>query len=640
MAVNNVSSSLTSLYSNTLRLSGLATGMDTDSIIDQLMSVERIPLDKLYQKKQLSEWKRDAYRDITSLINSFKSDYFDILKPSSNMRSNTIYNKYTTNSSDTSVIMATAGAGLTAVSHKIVVNSIATASQAVSTGRVSSALKGGSIEAFEITDENNSFKLTVNGVTKTITLDNGNYDDAASIVGNGSDGLLSQKVKEAFSNIDVVVDGDSIRFTSAVESDAISVSSGTKNVLGNLGFTSGASNRIKLNETLETISDKLSGGAITFDEDGNFKLTINGKDIYGNKTESLSSLINRINSSEANVTMVYSSLSDTFTLTSKSTGEGKMSISDNGSGFFTAAGLTDISSGTNASIEIDGIAANRATNTFTVDGVTYNLLKADPGVEKTVSFVQDVDATFNSIKSFVDKYNELLAKLNTVVSEKYDRDYQPLTQAQKDAMTEDEIKKWEAKAKTGLLKNDSIIQGIINDMRRVFSDPVSGINASLSSIGITTGSYDEKGKIHIDEQKLREAIANSPDTVMNLFNRESDISYSANLGKEDKAERYSGNGLVNRLYDIIQDNIRTSRDANNHKGTLLEKAGVIGDASEFSNVFYKEIEDYNEKIASMNSKLAQIESRYYAKYAALESAISRMNSQSGYISSLFANNAR
>lgn len=640
MAVNNVSSSLTSLYSNTLRLSGLATGMDTDSIIDQLMSVERIPLDKLYQKKQLSEWKRDAYRDITSLINSFKSDYFDILKPSSNMRSNTIYNKYTTNSSDTSVIMATAGAGLTAVSHKIVVNSIATASQAVSTGRVSSALKGGSIEAFEITDENNSFKLTVNGVTKTITLDNGNYDDAASIVGNGSDGLLSQKVKEAFSNIDVVVDGDSIRFTSAVESDAISVSSGTKNVLGNLGFTSGASNRIKLNETLETISDKLSGGAITFDEDGNFKLTINGKDIYGNKTESLSSLINRINSSEANVTMVYSSLSDTFTLTSKSTGEGKMSISDNGSGFFTAAGLADISSGTNASIEIDGIAANRATNTFTVDGVTYNLLKADPGVEKTVSFVQDVDATFNSIKSFVDKYNELLAKLNTVVSEKYDRDYQPLTQAQKDAMTEDEIKKWEAKAKTGLLKNDSIIQGIINDMRRVFSDPVSGINASLSSIGITTGSYDEKGKIHIDEQKLREAIANSPDTVMNLFNRESDISYSANLGKEDKAERYSGNGLVNRLYDIIQDNIRTSRDANNHKGTLLEKAGVIGDASEFSNVFYKEIEDYNEKIASMNSKLAQIESRYYAKYAALESAISRMNSQSGYISSLFANNAR
>lgn len=639
MATSSVSSSLSSLYSNTLRISGLATGMDTDAIITELMNVERIPLDKLYQKKQLAEWKSDAYRSITSTLSAFKSEFFDVLKPATNMRSHSIYEKYTSTSSDTSVVTASGGVGLTATSHKIIVNQIATASSSTSASSVSKALVGDSITSFTATDTNNSFNLTVNGVTKTITLANGSYTDAASIIGNGSDGLLSQKVKEAFGNLNVVVDSSSIKFTSTVASDTISVTTGTNDVLGNLGFTTGESNKIKTGETLETISEKLVGGAITFDIDGNFKLTINGTDIIANKTDTLSSLITKVNSSDANVTMSYSSLSDTFKITSKSTGEGSITLNDNGSNFFTATGLTAVDAGKNASVVIDGIAASRATNNFTVDGVTYNLLKADVGVEKTISLTRDVDATYNSIKSFVDKYNEVISKLNTAISEKYDRDYQPLTDAQKEAMTEDEITKWETKAKTGLLKNDSILQGIVSDMRQALYESVSGVEGNLSSIGITTGAYDEKGKLYIDETKLKEAIQNSPDTVMDLFSKESDIAYSPNLSTADRATRYSENGLINRLYDTIQDSIRTTRDSNGNKGSLLEKAGMVGDASEFTNYYYKEIESYSDKIETMNDRLADIEERYYAKYTALETAISRMNSQSSYISSMFSSSS-
>ena len=638
MATNGVSSSLASMYSNKLRMSGLATGIDTDSIISSLMQVERLPLDKLYQKKQLAEWRSDAYRNITSTLNGFKSEFFDVLKPASNMRSQSIYQKYTSISSDTSVVSVSGGVSLSESNHTITVNQIATASSSTSSARISKELVGSEIAAFDITATNNSFKLTVNGVTKIITLEEGSYTDAASIIGDGSDGLLSQKVKEAFGNLDVVVDGNSIKFTSTVASDTISVAAGANDVLGSLGFESGESNKIGAGNTLESISDKLAGGAIAFDESGNFKLTINGKDINVNKSDTLSTLISKVNSSDANVTMSYSSLSDTLKVTSKTTGEGSITLDDNGSGFFAAAGLTSVQSGVNASVIIDGIAVSRATNSFNVDGVTYNIIKADPGVEKTISLTRDVESTFNSIKSFVDKYNDMISKLNTSLSEKYDRDYQPLTDLQKDAMTEDEITKWEAKAKTGLLKNDSILQNIITNMRRAIYDSVDGVSVNLSSIGITTGTYDEKGKLYIDETKLKEAIQNSPDTVMDLFSKESEISYSPNLSSEDMAKRYSENGLINRLYDVIQDNIRTSRDSNGNKGHLLEKAGLIGDASEFSNYFFKQMKSYDEKIESIKSKLANIEERYYAKYTALERAIDRMNSQSSYISSMFSSN--
>lgn len=638
MAVNNVSSNIMSMYSKTLRVSGLVSGMDTDEIISSLMRVERLPLDKLYQKKQLSEWKSEAYRNITSILSGFRSDFFDVLKPASDMRSQSIYQKYISESSDASVVTASGGHGLTSASHSIIVNRIASASSATSSASISSALTGESIVPFTVTNENNSFRLTVNGVTKVITLADGNYTDAASIIGNGSDGLLRQKVKEAFGNLDVVAEGASIRFTSAVASDSITVTSATDDVLGNLGFSSGESNKITAGATLEAISGKLAGGAVNFDEDGNFILTINGKDITINKSDTLNTLISRVNSSDANVTMSYSSLSDTLKITSKSTGEGSITLDDNGSGFFAATGLTTVTAGVNASVVIDGIAASRATNSFSVDGVTYALLKADPGVEKTISLTRDVDSTYNSIKSFVDKYNEVISKTNSVLTEKYDRDYQPLTDEMKAAMTEDEIKKWETKAKTGLLKNDSILQSIVSDMRKALYDSVSGVTGGLSSIGITTGSYDEKGKLNIDEAKLKEAIRNSPDKVMDLFSKESDIRYSPNLSPEESAARYRENGLMNRLYDIIQNNIRTARDSDGKKGVLLEKAGLAGDASEFSNYYYDEIQDYAEKIRAMNGKLTAIENRYYAKYTALEKAISRMNNQSGYITSMFIQN--
>lgn len=615
-----------------LRLSGLASGLDTDQIVSDLMRAERIPLDRLYQKKQLAEWKRDAYREITNLLRGFISDYFDILKPSSNMRSLSLYQKYTVTSSDSSVVTASAGAEVTSLSHTIIVNSLATPSSAISTGGVTKPLTGADVEWFEITGENNSFSITYNNITKTITLPNGIYADAAAVVGNGSDGLLKQLVSEAFPGVNVEVSGNAIQFTTPNPSDTITVTTnGSSGLLGNLGFVSGDSNKLNLYDTMEKVSSKLSAGAIAFDANGQFTLTINGVDVVINKTDTLSTMLNKINASNAGVTISYSSFTDKFTIVSRTTGEGSITLDDHGSGFLAAARLTSITEGQNASFILDGVAGSRTGNTFTIDGVTYTLLKAEPGVEKTVTLVQDVDATYNAIKSFVDKYNEIIDKINGKLSEKYDRNYLPLTQEQKEAMKEDEIKRWEEKAKTGLLRNDSILTKLIWDMRKALFDPISGVSESLHAIGISTGLYEEKGKLIINEAKLKEAIKNTPQAVMNVFAKESSIGYSPNLSAADKAVRYSENGIINRLYDILQDNVRVSRDSNGRKGFLLEKAGIAGDATEFVNLISKEISQYEKEIDELSVLLFEKQEKYYAKFTAMERMLAQMNAQSNWL---------
>jgi flagellar hook-associated protein 2 len=735
MAVSSVNS-----YTSLMRLTGLGgSGLDTEAIVKQLMSAERIPLDKLYQKKQLAEWRRDDYRSITSLLKSFQDEFFDVLKPVSNMRSQSIYQKFTAESTDSSVVTATGGAGITSLSHEIIVDRIASAAQVKAGGMASKEFSGRTVGSFEVNDYNNSFEISYNGVKKIIKLPNGTYNGAEDIIGNGSDGKLKQLVEQAFSGITVTASAGGIKFTPVNSSDVVTLrsslssdnflsalkvssagagsaitfplnvadgrkftvtivegdvtrreeiewadaasyddsaalaadiqqmldvkfgsgkitvdgtdgklnftkgegvnalmlsnSSNNNRVLQNLGFDSGDSNKLSVSDTMEKAASKLmapgDGEAIAFDEDGNFTLTINGTDITANKKDTLSSLLYKVNNSAANVTMSYSSYTDTFNIVSKATGRGSITLDDNGSGFFAATKLTEFVEGADASFYIDGKLGTRDTNNFTVDGVTYTLLSADPGVKQTVKLARDTQATYDAIKSFVDKYNELIDKINAKLGEKYDRNYQPLTNEQKESMSEDEIKKWEDKAKTGLLRNDSVLSKIVTDMRMALYSSIDGVTGGLSSIGITTGTYDQKGRLIIDEAKLKNAISNSPDQVMNIFSKESEISYSPD--GDPTGNRFKENGIINRLYDILQGNIRTLRDRNGSKGSLLEKAGFIGDASEFDNVFYDEITDYDKRINELSDKLVDKENAYYARFTNMEKLIAQMNTQSSWI---------
>lgn len=741
MNINGVSS-----Y-NRFRLSGLASGIDTDMIVQNMLRIDRMPLDRLTQKKQLAEWRRDDYRSITNMLVGFRNDFFDVLKPSKDMRSPSIYQQYTSKSTHPEIVTATGGAWISSYSHKIKVTQLATAASGTSEGAVTKGLVGnvvppvGSTDPITIDDYNNSFTLTFNGKSKVITLKNGTYNSIDELLNNS---LLKQNVGEAFPGLDVKVNGSALEFVTPNTSDVVTISSsivsdnllstlGVNNkgegksltfplnisngqrfsitiaegdatttkeikwtesktyenseklaadiqnmidtqlgsgkvivngvngklsftagtgvdsitlnnsyknteVVGFLGFSSGDSNKLSMSDTMSKMNTRLRIGppaeGINFDENGNFKLTINGTDVNIKATDTLAMVIDKVNTSKAGVTLSYSTFTDKFTLTSKDTGAGIIAIDDNGSNFFKNIVINQdgITSGVDAQFELDGLAATRRTNSFTIDGVNYNLLGISPdGVETTITLTQNTDATFNSIKEFVDRYNEILDTINGKTSEKYDRNYLPLTDEQKDAMKEGDVKKWEEKAKVGLLRHDNDLESMVTKMRYALYGEIKDVNGGLSSIGITTGNFLDKGKLVIDEDKLREAIKNTPDKVMDIFSRGSSVKYSPDLSKSDRDKRYFENGIVNRLDDILKDYVRTTRDSNGNKGVLIEKAGIAGDTSDLTNSIYEEISGYDEEISKLSLLLIQKENRYYAKFAAMEKALSQMQSQSNWL---------
>ncbi len=632
---------------STLRFSGIASGLDVDDMVEQLMKVERSKMDKVKQDKQLLEWKRDDYRSITSLMRSFQSSYFDVIS-STNMRSSTSYKAFSTtvspsDAADAGAVSAVATSAASEGTHSIIVGNLATAQVRQSAGGVTKDVQGDS--GYTLT-AGETFKLTIDGVTKSITLSDLDGTDGVTLAD------LNKSIENAFGSGKVTVDDTTNpgKLTFKVSSETnginkITVSAGTtNNALANMGFGADAiySNRLSSGDTLAVLKSKLddSNGELAFtalsDGTEGIKLAINGKTFEFSETTTLYSMMNQINrDSTANVNMQYDEINDKFKFTAKQTGAGNnIEISESGSSFITTADISVNNAGEDAKITIDGTEITRSSNTFTADGITYTALKETGTREVTVSTKQDVDTVYNKIKSFVDKYNELISKINGELTEERDRDYAPLTDDQKEDMTEDEIKRWEEKAKSGTLRGDSLLQKIVSDLRNTLYAGVEGESGTsfLFSIGIETGSWNNKGKLVINESKLKAAIKDSPDKVAEIFSKESSIAYSADMTSTERSTRFKENGIINRMYDVIQDNIRTYSNKNGQKGALLEKAGVVGETTETKNIMYSMIKTQSDMITTLTKKLQTREDYYYKQFTAMEKAISQMNIQSVWLS--------
>jgi flagellar hook-associated protein 2 len=188
--------------------------------------------------------------------------------------------------------------------------------------------------------------------------------------------------------------------------------------------------------------------------------------------------------------------------------------------FQIMGGGASATAGGDASVTINGLATTRTSNTFEVNGVQITLMKAG-GSAASIEQTTDTDKIFESIKTFVSDYNSVLKTVQDKYNESKDRNYLPLTDAQREELTDKQVEQWETKAKAGLLKNDSILNRIISDLR---TDATSIVNTgyskirSLADIGIQTGTYTDQGKLYItNEDKLKQAIADNPEAVKALF---------------------------------------------------------------------------------------------------------------------------
>ncbi len=525
-----------------LRIGGIASGFDTNQMVKDLMRAERMRVDKLYQERQVLEWQRNQFRDITNSVRSFRDKYFNLLNPSTNMMSSAALQKMTADSSNTDVVTVSASAD---------------------------AMIGDT--TFEVTQRATAATASQQGIT----------------------------VNHA--------GGD----------------------------------RLSLNDTMGTISTKLHAGNLDF-VGGQFTLTINNTAIVINETDTWGDVLSNISNSEAGAQISYSTFSDTFTLTSRETGAGQITT-DNGGNFFGALGIPvgvepvgtvrEIgTAGQDANFRINGFAGTRSTNSFTIDGLTYTIPPGVTAGTTTITTTADVDGVFNTIESFVNDYNTFIDEINSKLQEERFRDFPPLTDEQKEAMSETDIARWEEKAQSGLLRRESSLENMLQNMRTAIFDMVGTLH--LTEIGIETSkNFQERGKLVLanDGETLRQAITANPDKVAELFTRSSSIAYSPDLTAAQRTQRYQESGLAHRLSDILNDNIRTTRDSSGRKGIFLERAGIGGSVTQFNNLFNRQIDNVNRRIDRMHEILYRREEQYHRQFLSMERTLQRLNAQGDWL---------
>lgn len=607
------------------RLTGLSSGLDVDSIVEQLMTAEKNKLNKLKQQEQLATWRQEAYRSVITKLKTFTDEYFDI-SSSTSMLSQKNYRKFQVASSDSAVSAAT-NSSATAGSHTITVSQLATAATRTGSAALSKDVQG-TAEADYAAAAGKSFTISLDGTDYTVSLDSA-VTDAVALQSAIDDAVGEGKLTVS------TLSSEALTITSAADSGVqkitLSAPESGDSALSDLGFGTDAvlSNRISPTDTLETLADQFNT-ALTFNADGQVDITINGVNFTFDKADTLSEVMEEINDSDAGVTMKYDELSGKLVLTADNTGAGAMIVTSETDSNFLAVALDEATAGQDAKLTVDGVSLTRSSNSVTVDGVIYSLNETTSEAV-TVSLQQDVDGIYENIENFVTDYNALLDTINGLLSEDYDLDYPPLTDAQKEEMTDDEIANWETQAKTGLLEDDPILQTMLDKLRSALMSSVSCTSLDLAEIGITTSSYDEKGKLHIAADTLMQAIQDDPEEVMNLFAKQSPshpgTSTVRGLTAAQRTVRYGEEGIAYRLYDILQDNIGTIRDSSGNKGFLLEKAGMESDASVADNSLTDLLQELSEKIEKEEDRLDDKADSLYAKYTNLETYINQMNAQ-------------
>lgn len=480
---------------------------------------------------------------------------------------------------------------------------------------------------------------------------------------------LQERLNQAFGTDNVKAELNSegkLQFKTPDTTSSISIAGGGSAIMWNLGLSYGDSNKVNLNGKLNQnnigidLDKKVADGS---DElvykDG---LVINGVKIEGiTKDTSINDILSKINSSKAGVKATYVDATGQFMLVSSETGKGReinldsqlakdLFGGDENKGAKVTNGqdaIVDVSYGNGVTVTM-----NRASNTFNLEGLSVTVSGVFGGEWKdkevtnddgttttkkvweghtadTVTFTAkaDVDKVTERVKAYFEAFNELATEVNKQLTSRPDSAYGPLTEEQKAEMNETSIENWENKAKQGLLYGDTIIRDLSGDIQSVMVKLMnSGVNyQDLEKIGISySEDYKDGGKLIFDESKFRAAMESDPEYVSNVF---------------------AGGGNVSKgLTKIVEDTLTpyATRYASRNKngmggsyGRLVEEAGSEKAPSTLSNNFiYKQIQEMQERITQLQSKLKTQQDRYIKQFSSMENLISQMNSQSSWLSQI------
>ncbi|MCQ2543100.1 MAG: flagellar filament capping protein FliD [Lachnospiraceae bacterium] len=489
---------------NIMRMSGMVSGMDTESLVSALSSSYKTKVDKAKKAQTKLEWKQDAWKDMNTKIYGLYSGKL------SSMRFTNAYNKKATKVSSNAL---TVTAGANAVDGVQTAKIMSMAKAAYLTGGEIKDLDGGKVT--------NDTKLTDLGleVGSTITISsNGNSKE-----------------------IEVTEDMTMFGLTSAF---------------------------------------KEAGVNANFDE-ANGRLFVSAKETGAQNDFSFTA--------------------------SDSTALDKLGLS-------SAAGAIKID-GKDAELELNGATFKSTSNTFNINGSTYQI-NAMTDEEISVTTQADTSGIYDMIKDVLGQYNDVMKSMSSAYNAA-STTYEPLTDEEKDALSDKQVEEWEKRVKDAVLRKDESLNKVMNAMKQAMAQSIEidGKSYSLADFGITTAGYlnsdvNDRYNYHIDgdkddaisagkTDKLNSMIASDPKLVTEFFTKLSQNLYGA-IDDEMKSTDYSS---VYKVYD--------------------------------DKKMKKEYDDYTSKISKLEQQLQEAEDRYYKQFTQMEKLLSGMQSQTDAVSSLF-----
>ena len=528
------------------------SGIDVESLVKVGMMSEQRKYDRLYKKEVETEWRKEAFADVYSAVNTFRSSMSD-------MRLSSRTKPMTATSSLSDVVTATANANAGVMSHTVEVTQAAS-------------------NAYLMTTAGQKVARTNAAAPTSVALKDVAFAGGAMPAGMASgDTALSFKLSNGTGTAEVKFTAEEI-FTKNLTLNDLATR------INNARFidSDGKKSALNITASYDAVSDAFSIVNTKSGSDNKVSLSV---DTGAGSAADTTALLNNLKLGQVSGGAISAPLA------------------------FTAAGTTSTleAAGTNASVKVDGRTyTDLQENKLQVNGVTYTFKKAMPaGTTAQVTIAQDQEKLVENVKKFVEDYNKLLDDLHGRYNNNKYPDYEVLTKDQEASMSHEQVEKWNERAKSGLLYRDDYLRSIISDMRDAVTNRVGsapGRYNNLAAIGIT--SKDQSGHLQLDENKLRTAIAAEPDAVNQIFSH------------TDDDDNYGDNGVATRLAERLgkrmeslknHAGITANKSDRSELGKLIESyEKQMSDfkqlMSSFENQLYKKYNAMEEAISKLSSQ--------------------------------------
>jgi flagellar hook-associated protein 2 len=572
-----------------LGLSGLASGFDWKSVVDQLTELERFPQRRLRAEQSTINRRKDAIASLVTELESLKTKSAELAKA-------TVFTKRTAKSSDDQIATISTTDKTPTGTTKFEFTQLATASfhkgasdvgANLYTSNVTSSSGGGPIlSAANFITSVTAGTFNVNGQQVSI--------------------LTTDTLQEVFGKIETAT-GNAVTASYDATTDKISLTSASSITLGSAAdssnflqvarLTSGGATvtssaelgRLNLASTLA--SNPFKGTTLANGGDGSFK--VNGVEITYTSTETAGAILQKITDSSAGVDASYDALNDQIVLTNKLPGDMGIALEDVGTNnFLAAAKITTaaggaLTSGQNVKFKVNGGAELTGLgNTITeiyhgIAGLTVNALQeTDTGESVTITIGKDTSEIKKQITDFVDQYNKIQSLIDTQTASSTDAN---------------------GKVTAGILATDRNVAELTQLLRSKAVTDVNGVTGvlkRLESLGFKAGGFDNKITLS-SAADLDNALTNSPSQVQEIFTKSTD-------------------GIANRLNTYLETVVGVNGSLVNHRDNYATQSVQI-----------------DTQVIEMEKRVISTKERLTRSFLAMEEAQGKLNQQMQFLQQRF-----